>query len=222
MAAKNGNSRPQMGRKLCTSKHHAGPRWIHAHNFAAAQRTRGGEMLYLHVHCRACQNTAIRLRRGLSDKPRKYGRQSPTEKSRQWLDRIYSDPERHERQKEYWRFQAEKRRRARGAVPRRLKRMQSTGLPRDYHGHSEKFLPAGPFLEWVEGYKRVGIVSGSGQAARWGPGVLPLEELCKTAGTSDKRVREARTTGKIAEWIVDAILIAAGGRVMVRDLYPED
>lgn len=93
--------------------------------------------------------------------------------------------------------------------------------PADYHGSREKFLPAGPFLAWVEEYKRK-YGEPKGVAGQMKPGYLSITDLCEVAGTNVKRLNEAKRSGKIAEWIMDNILIAAGAPVMLLDLYPEE
>lgn len=144
------------GRKICTSPHHKGPRWLPLVYFNASEWFEGKEFLKrAQPYCQACQRIDVRIRQGVKRtgkpfNPRKergkYGLKSKhvggyiaeTEEEKEILRKMWRDkyhrasPEAKQKRREY---------QARWYREHRAKRREED---KDF------FLPAGPFIEWLE------------------------------------------------------------------------
>ena len=220
MGAKNGNARPVMGRKLCMSKHHQGPRWVPILNFAVEARLKGGAPLYWTSWCYACARMERRAVRG--DSGRRYyekPRLTSTEKSRKRYARILADPELHESYKEMWRFQKERKRREKGIQPRTIgPASKKYGLNRHRSGSISKVLDAGPLLEVFDELEK------RRKAAQYGAafGEMDTATLHDILGeTLTRSLRRARQTGRITEVVASDILDLLPTNNSIHTLWPD-
>lgn len=186
-----------LGRKFCNS---CGI-WRLLYDFHSSQRTSTGTTIVWQSECRACARVRRREARG-------HNRETFQRESREVLkqrarERLYADPERLARRREYDRIYKEAKRREAGIPPREWR----PDGPRNLSSHNgkEAMLDAQPFLEWLGRYvKATGVAE---------------YDLAASAGTTDRRFRDARDSGRISELVADRVLTYANGPALAQ-LYP--
>lgn len=189
-----GSNRPVAGRKTCTHRDHKGSRWLPIVYFPTVGRHPDGRPIRFAGWCKTCTYKHERRRHVANEAVRQQKR---------------------DYEREYSRI----RRRAEG-IPPRFPDLEPEYKPPKV-GNSKKltFLPAAPFLNWLDEWmaKQTEIMKAHNAG---GPGrsnggancyAATVGDLAKMAGTTDRRFREARATGKIQLAIVDAVLVAADG-----------
>lgn len=113
------------GRRCCTSVHHQGPRWLPVIYFAVSEWTdfmRTTPKRY-QAHCQTCQRIATRVRNGSKPLRSKYPTPEARRKRRRELYKQRTAEQKADA-RAYARDYADKRRRAEGVKPRRLRKLR--------------------------------------------------------------------------------------------------
>jgi hypothetical protein len=203
------------GRKFCSRC----GRWRLLMDFCVGRYGDDLKPLYFQADCRTCCRVRLRMKRGYG--ARKFGRLSPQEAAARRKKRHQERRERREwleDRREFARIYAQSKRREKGIAPRPWGKKAKRGGGKGSCGST---LDAGPFLEWLSDWRayqdrmRAGYVDDAPRP------VASLEDLAELAGCSARAFGRARETGRIQVDIVDRILVAAGGDVMLAHLYPE-
>ena len=206
-----------VGRRLCTSPHHRGPRWLPITYFAVAlwqdnQKTIPKRLM---SHCKTCQNLSIRERKGYQQhKPSQtgYKRRTEAEKERYRDYRREAWQKRSEAQKrdrrEYDRIRAEARRRAEGVPKRSLERHRSSVRKSAANAAHDPQLDAAPLCDFIEE-----LVHRHGKSAIARAGNISLDRVDELLARQDKTV-----TLELA----DRILTGVGYPEQLAILYPAE
>jgi hypothetical protein len=146
------------GRRICTSPHHTGQRWLPIIYFNVSewhdvQRTKPKRIA---AHCQTCQRIANRLRNGhepLQPSKTGYRQRTPAERLRYQKYRKAKYDQRSAQKRaearEYARDYAEQRRRAEGVKPRHFRNRHKR--PRHLSPQAgEPHLPAAPLIKFLE------------------------------------------------------------------------
>lgn len=103
--------------------------------------------------------------------------------------------------------------------------------PYTEHPSKSDSVDAGPFLDWLEGWcrgqDRGRVGSGwtnntAGTTSSETRKMATLADLAELAGISPRAFSRGRLSGRLSRQLIDRVLIAAGGDVMLAHLYPED
>jgi hypothetical protein len=216
-----------LGRRICKSPCHEGPRWRHVLDFHPSKRTPNGEPLYFSSICKTCCTEERRRKNGAKRRRRIY-RASMTleqrrayqrEKDRIERGRIRNDPKRAELARERWRFQKEGERRRKGIPPRPIGPLSKKyALNRQRGGRSSPILDAGPLLEVFDELEK------RRKAAQYGAafGGMDTASLHDVLGeTLTRALRRARQTGRITEVVASDILDLLPTNNSVHTLWPD-
>lgn len=205
-------------RKLCTSKHHQGPRWLLLYNFYPKtyykhQFTPDGDLIpkSFQSWCMACQRIYQRHYRGLSPNPRPPGLNKDQRNARRRARYQALTPEQKkqkaESRREYERERQAAARRQRGIPPAPTPKSNRRKPLRDKKGRKitnpYTYLPAQPLLNYLTHE-------------------APTAYTQLLSHTSQRRVREARTTGRIELRALDHIILDLDAPHLLPQLYPEE
>lgn len=195
------SSPKRVTRRICTSKHHLGPRWLPITYFYPKTRVNSPTLtpITFQSWCMTCQRIENREARGFQ--PRKL-RMSPEERKKRKNEshhRRMQDPEyaarRREQQREYQRERLAAKRREQGIPARGKRKLTKRGSK-----EPRVMLPAEPLLNYLK--------------TRYDNyhSVLSLN--------LHRRVIEAKHAGKIELGAADKILVDLGASHMLHELYP--
>lgn len=202
-----------MGRKLCGSKYHEGPRWLPIHYFDAQTRDIDGEPIAFQSWCKACNRIAQRIRVGVKRTGKPYQKrrqrmshQERLERKRQRYHELKKDPQWLARRREYQRFYAEALRRAAGVPPRTVMFENRLVEVENGKANGERLDPQ-PLVDWI---KRRSLAYGS------------TLSLASVIGVNEKALRRyvSGETRSVNEALVDSWLTIEGTTHIV-ELYPE-
>lgn len=208
-----------VSRRLCTSPHHRGPRWLPIVYFHVAEWADESKTIprRIQAHCKTCQNENQRLSKG--HKPRgesttgyKRRTKAEQERYRAYKRTKYAEmtPEQREDRKEYWRIHAEAKRREAGIKPRQFKKRQvSVGsLTRERPQPDEPVLDANPLAVFLEE-----LVHRHGRTTVAKQGSIGLPQLDSILDGTEATVRLE---------LADRILTGIGYPEQLAILYPQE